>query len=171
MSEPYVGEIRLVGFSFAPQGWLFCDGALLLISEFAALFSLIGTTYGGDGQQNFGLPDLRGRVPLHMGTVSGNTYTLGAKGGVESVTLTGSQIAAHSHPLLATSAAAATAAPQASPPSIPAQAATAIYAAGTPSAAMTATTVSVGGQPHDNLMPYLGINFIISLFGVYPSQS
>ena len=171
MSTPFIGEIRLVGFTFAPQGWLFCDGALLPISEYDALFNLIGTTYGGDGQNTFGLPDLRGRVPLHVGSSGGNAYTLGGKGGVESVTLTGSQIAAHSHALLATSAAAATAAPQASPPSVPAQTAAAIYAASTPSAAMTATTLVGGGQSHDNRMPFLGINFIISLFGVFPSQN
>ena len=171
MSQPFIGEIRLVGFNFPPQGWAFCNGALMAISQNDALFNLIGTTYGGDGQQTFGLPDLRGRLPLHMGSSGGNAYNIGEKGGVEAVTLNTSQIPNHSHQLLATSAAATTAAPQASPASVPAQTATAIYAAGAPSAAMTVTSTSGGGQSHDNRMPFLGINFIISLFGVFPSQS
>lgn len=171
MSEPYIGEIRLVGFNFAPQGWAFCDGALMAISQNDALFNLIGTTYGGDGQNTFGLPDLRGRVPLHMGTGGGNTYVLSQSAGVETVTLTGNQIPVHTHTLLGTSAAAVTAAPQASPASALAQSATAIYAANAPNTTMNQTSVAGGSQPHDNRMPFLGINFIISLFGIYPSQS
>ena len=171
MSQPYIGEIRLVGFTFAPSGWAFCDGALMAISQNDTLFNLIGTTYGGDGVNTFGLPDLRGRIPVHTGSSGGNAYTLGQTLGAETVTLTGGQIPAHPHTLLGTSAAAATAAPQTSPASVPAQATTAIYAAAAANTAMTSTAIAGGSQPHDNRQPYLGINFIISLFGIFPSQS
>src|SRR3954453_6845221 len=101
MAQPYIGEIRLFGGNFAPAGWAFCDGSTLPISEYDTLFNLIGTTYGGDGQETFALPDLRGRVPVHQGTASGPTFQLGESGGTESVTLTAQQIPAHSHSLLA----------------------------------------------------------------------
>src|ERR1700759_3209458 len=107
MAQPYVGEIRMFAGNFAPAGWMFCEGQLLPISEYETLFNLIGTTYGGDGQETFALPDLRGRIPLHQG----NGFTLAETGGVEEGTLTGSQIPAHSHPLLATLNAASTASP------------------------------------------------------------
>src|SRR5689334_8649924 len=103
MSQPYVGEIRMFGGSFAPVGWMFCAGQLLPISEYETLFNLIGTTYGGDGQETFGLPDLQGRIPLHMGTNAGITYQIGEMSGVESVTLTTQQIPAHTHALLGSS--------------------------------------------------------------------
>src|SRR5215471_18916874 len=107
MSQPYLGEIRMFAGNFAPAGWMFCEGQLLPISEYESLFNLIGTTYGGDGQSTFGLPDLRGRVPLHFG----NGFTLAETGGVETVTLTVSQIPAHTHTMLASTGAATTADP------------------------------------------------------------
>ena len=106
MSEPYIGEIRMVGFNFAPQGWAMCNGQLMSIGENDALFTLIGTTYGGDGQSTFALPDFRGRIPIHQGTgSSGTTYTIGERGDTETVTLTVNQIPAHTHPALAQSGA------------------------------------------------------------------
>src|SRR5260370_23900887 len=120
MSQPYVGEIRMFGGNFAPAGWAFCDGALLAISTTPTLFNLIGTTYGGDGQNTFALPDMRGRLPLHMGQGSGlSTYTLGESGGVEQVTLTGTQIPAHNHPFLAASANPVLSPPKAIPAGAP----------------------------------------------------
>src|ERR1051326_1475358 len=104
MSTPYIGEIRLFAGNFAPVGWLFCDGSTLPISQYDVLFNLIGTTYGGDGQNTFDLPDLRGRVPLHQGSNQASTYVLGEEGGVESVTLTTQQIPQHTHALQATTA-------------------------------------------------------------------
>lgn len=167
MSQPYVGEIRFVGFNFAPSGWLFCSGQLLPISENETLFNLIGTTYGGDGQSTFALPDLQGRLPLH----SGNGYTLGEQSGVESVTLTTQQLPAHSHPMQVTTALANQGTPGAA---TPAQAPTVqVYAEDTPLSAFApgAVTTVGGSQPHENLHPYLVLNAIISLFGVYPSQT
>lgn len=167
MAQPYVGEIRMFGGNFAPAGWMFCEGQLLPISENETLFQLIGTTYGGDGQSTFALPDLRGRLPIHQG----NGFTLAETGGVESVTLTVSQIPAHSHPLLATTNLAT----QSSPANnVVAQASPAIlYFGAAPSTPMSPTAVGpVGGsQPHTNFQPYLCVSFIISLFGIFPSQT
>src|SRR5687767_5922787 len=113
MAQPYVGEIRIFAGNFAPAGWMFCEGQLLPISENETLFQLIGTTYGGDGESTFGLPDLRGRIPLHNGNgASGNTYQLAETGGAEEITLTVNQIPAHTHPLLATSNNALSAGPE-----------------------------------------------------------
>jgi microcystin-dependent protein len=168
VAQPYVGEIRMFGGNFAPAGWMFCEGQLLPISEYETLFNLIGTTYGGDGQSTFALPDLRGRVPMHMG----NGFTLAEQGGVETVTLTVSQIPAHSHPVLA----AATTGTGSNPAgNVLDQMSGAIlfYKDQTPTAALAAGVISsVGGsQPHDNFQPYLCIDFIISLFGIFPSQT
>lgn len=166
MSQPYVGEIRMFAGNFAPAGWMFCEGQLLPISEYETLFNLIGTTYGGDGQSTFELPDLRGRLPLHQG----NGFTLGQTAGSETVTLTTAQIPVHTHPALAT-----TNGNTASQPSgnLLAQGPD-IYEPNTAgNATMAANSISsVGGsQPHDNVQPYLCISFIISLFGVFPSQT
>jgi len=167
MAQPYVGEIRMFAGNFAPAGWMFCEGQLLPISEYDTLFNLIGTTYGGDGQSTFALPDLRGRVPLHMG----NGFTLAETGGVESVTLTISQIPAHSHPLLATT----TLASQQNVSGNVLAEATLFnpYINVNPTAAMNAAAVSsIGGsQPHNNFQPYLCVDFIISLFGIFPSPT
>jgi microcystin-dependent protein len=172
MSQPYVGQIVMFAGNFAPVGWAFCDGTLLPISENEVLFNLIGTTYGGDGVNTFALPDLRGRVPIHMGTGAGlSAYTLAQTGGQETVTLTIDQLAQHSHALNASTDPAGS--------------------TGTPADALaTSTTVNVygdgsggldavmsplhtvgGNHAHDNMAPYLGVNFIISLFGVFPSPT
>lgn len=171
MAQPYVGEIRMFGGNFAPVGWMFCEGQLLPISENETLFQLIGTTYGGDGQETFALPDLRGRLPVHMGSGAGATYTIGETGGVEEVTLTVQQIPSHTHPMLASTRTGTQA-----------SGANAIVASGsgislfrpaTPASAMAADIVQpVGGsQPHMNLHPYLCVSYIISLFGIFPSPT
>jgi microcystin-dependent protein len=167
VAQPYVGEIRIFAGNFAPAGWMFCEGQLLPISEFETLFNLIGTTYGGDGQSTFALPDLRGRIPLHFG----NGFILAETGGVETVTLTVSQIPAHSHPLLASQNNAAGNTPSGN---VTGQVgATQIYIQAPPGSAMSASAVSsIGGsQPHNNFQPYLCVDFIISLFGIFPSQT
>lgn len=173
MSTPYIGEIRMFAGNFAPAGWAFCDGSLVSISENDTLFTLLGTTYGGDGQNTFALPDLRGRSPLHMGRGprSTTTYTLGETGGVETVTLSTQQIPQHTHRPQASVAAAtgtspagavwaASTAPAFVPPSV------------TPSTALAADAVGPAGgsQPHENRHPVLAVSFIIALFGLYPQQ-
>lgn len=172
MAQPYVGEIRMFAGNFAPAGWMLCDGQLLAISENETLFQLIGTTYGGDGQSTFGLPDLRGRVPIHFGTGGGGTYTLADRAGVEMVTLTTNQIPAHTHPLLGTDNAAGDTNPG---NNVVAKTLVNVSAYGTdaPTTPLNASSItSVGGnQPHENIQPYLCINFIISLFGIFPSPT
>jgi microcystin-dependent protein len=167
MAQPYVGEIRMFAGNFAPAGWMFCEGQLLPISEYETLFNLIGTTYGGDGQSTFALPDLRGRTPVHFG----NGFTLAETGGVETVTLTVSQIPAHSHAFLATSSPANATGPTANV--LGELTAESIFTSSAPTIAMAAGTGSStgGSQPHDNFQPYLCVNFIISLFGIFPSQT
>ncbi len=167
MAQPYVGEIRMFAGNFAPAGWMFCEGQLLPISEYETLFNLIGTTYGGDGQSTFALPDLRGRVPIHQG----NGFTLAENGGVETVTLTVSQIPAHSHPALANTNGSGTSPSQSVWAGNPDFAQWA--AASTINGQMNAGVVgSTGGsQPHNNFIPYLCVDFIISLFGIFPSQT
>ena len=166
MAQPYVGEIRMFAGNFAPAGWMFCEGQLLPISENETLFNLIGTTYGGDGQSTFALPDLRGRIPLHFG----NGFILAETGGAEEITLTVNQIAAHSHPFLASSNQANTNSPTAA---VLAKTGGSIYNAGTNPVAMApqAVTGTGGSQPHNNFQPYLCVDFIISLFGIFPSQT
>ena len=167
MAQPYVGEIRMFAGNFAPAGWMFCEGQLLPISEYETLFNLIGTTYGGDGQSTFALPDMRGRIPIHMG----NGFTLAATGGAEQITLTTQQIPAHNHPLLASNANAAASTPT---NNLTGQTgATQIYREVNPGTAMSglAITSTGGSQPHTNFQPYLCVDFIISLFGIFPSQT
>ena len=166
MSEPYVGEIRMFGFSFAPNGWLFCEGQLLPIAENDTLFQLIGTTYGGDGQTNFALPDLRGRIPIHQG----NNFNLAEMGGVEQVTLTVQQIPIHNHALLASTALANQETPATN---LTGQGEIALYGNESPFGPMNPAAITpIGGsQPHTNVQPYLCVNFIISLFGIFPTQS
>lgn len=171
MGQPYIGEIRMFGGNFAPAGWAFCNGALLPISENETLFTLIGTTYGGDGQMTFALPDLRGRLPLHQGTgPDGQTFLLAQQGGTEMETLTLQQIPAHTHTPVASSAEASSTNPA---NHVWAATASNAYAtAGSPSAMTPNLSNGVGGgQPHENRMPYLAISFIISLFGVFPTQT
>lgn len=167
MGQPYVGEIRMFGGNFAPAGWMFCAGQLLPISEYETLFNLIGTTYGGDGQSTFALPNLSGRIPIHFG----NGFILAETGGVESVTLTAQQIPAHSHPLLANSQAATETTPSTN--AVPASPSALIYNNLTPYTAMAPATISAvgGSQPHENRPPFLTVSFIISLYGVFPSPT
>jgi len=169
VAQPYVGEIRMFGGNFAPAGWMFCEGQLLPISEYETLFNLIGTTYGGDGQSTFALPDLRGRVPIHMG----NGFTLAQSGGVEMVTLTVAQIPAHSHPLLATNNFATTTGLQNNVAAAASVVNVSAYGTDQPTTPVSPASVSsVGGnQPHNNFQPYLCVDFIISLFGIFPSQT
>ncbi len=166
MASPYIGEIRLFAGNFAPSGWMTCDGQLVAISDNDTLFNLIGTTYGGDGQETFALPDLRGRVPIHMGGI----YTLAESGGEETVTLTTSQIPAHPHGVQATSGGATSTSPQGN---ALAAGNTVVYAASGTAVALAPTALgpNSGGQPHENRMPYLSLTFIISLYGVYPSPN
>jgi microcystin-dependent protein len=167
MSQPFVGEIRMFGGNFAPQGWAFCNGAILSISDNDVLFNLIGTTYGGDGVNTFALPDLRSRIPIHFGA----GYVQGQRGGAESVALISANLPSHSHIPQAN----ATAGTQPSPLNNLWAANTTLhnYAPGTPSAVMASTAVGMAGGslPHENMVPYQVINFIISLFGIFPSQS
>jgi microcystin-dependent protein len=167
MAQPYVGELRMFAGNFAPAGWMFCEGQLLPISENETLFQLIGTTYGGDGESTFALPDLRGRLPLHQG----NNHILAETGGVEEVTLTTQQIPAHTHPLLASTSVGSAASPQGRV--LAASGSSNVYRPGPAGAAMSNQTVApVGGsQPHTNFQPYLCVNFIISLFGIFPSPT
>jgi microcystin-dependent protein len=165
MAQPYVGEIRIFAGNFAPAGWMFCSGQLLPISEYETLFNLIGTTYGGDGQSTFALPDLQGRLPVHFGS----GFTLAETGGVEGVTLNVNQIPLHGHPVLANSSAATGSIPNG-----------AFLATGpvmyVPNIPATGTMQNLigpigGSQPHSNFQPYLCVEFIISLFGIFPSQT
>jgi microcystin-dependent protein len=170
MAQPYVGEIRMFGGNFAPAGWMFCEGQLLPISENETLFNLVGTTYGGDGQSTFALPDLRGRLPVHMG----NGFVLAETGGVEQVTLTVNQIPAHNHAFLATTNPVSSAAPSGNVvPGRTALATITPYGSDAPIVATSPAAISpVGGsQPHSNFQPYLCISFIISLFGIFPSPN
>jgi microcystin-dependent protein len=170
---PYIGEIRLFGGNFEPNGWRFCAGQTLPISEYETLFQLIGTTYGGDGEETFQLPDLRGRVAVHHGQGPGisQNYLIGEQAGVEEVTLSIQQIPAHTHPLLASTGGGSDNAPAgrvlANPP------ATSLYTRDTPGTAMPAGTIAPAGGslPHANLGPSVAINYVISLFGEFPSQS
>ena len=167
MADPYIGEIRMFGGNFAPAGWAFCNGQLLPISENDALFTLIGTTYGGDGQETFGLPDLRGRLPVHQGS----GYVLGQAAGVEEVTLTTNQLPIHNHQFLGSTDQGASTNP---PTNVVAQMPGGrVYIQDGASVALNGGSLGpVGGsQPHTNFQPYLCISFIISLFGVFPTQN
>lgn len=170
MGTPYIGEIRMFAGNFAPAGWAFCDGSIIPISENDTLFNLIGTTYGGDGQNTFALPDLRSRVPVHMGTGGGSSYVIGQNGGEEQVTLTVSQIPAHNHTPLCNSGLGSASDPT---NGVWAQTTAAPYNTTAPSIAMGANAIGPtgGSQPHDNMVPFLVINFIISLFGIFPTPT
>lgn len=167
MAQPYVGEIRMFAGNFAPVGWMFCEGQLLPISENETLFQLLGTTYGGDGESTFALPDLRGRIPIHQG----DGFVLAETGGAEEITLTVSQIPAHSHPFLVSGDIANSPNPGGSVVGRSGQINAFLNA--NPSVAMSPQIVGpVGGsQPHTNFQPYLCINFIVSLFGIFPSPT
>lgn len=181
MAQPFIGQVIMFGGNFAPRGWAFCNGQPLPISQYDALFNLIGTTYGGDGQQTFNLPDLRGRLPFNQGTGAGlSPYVIGQTGGTESVTVTTQQLTAHNHPAMAKTGTPGGA-------NIPSAsvvlsdelqtAATASYtytAFGSPTqSALGPLTIGLSGgsQPHENRQPVLALNYVISLFGIYPSQN
>jgi microcystin-dependent protein len=172
MGQPYVGEIRIFAGNFAPLGWAFCEGQLMPISENETLFNLIGTTYGGDGQSTFALPDLRSRVPIHQGTGNGlTTRNLASTGGVEQVAISVPTMPSHTHPFLASTDAGTQPSPIGFFP-----AANNIVKLYTPPTTFTplaaASMQAIGGsQPHENLQPLLCVNFIMSLFGIFPSQS
>jgi microcystin-dependent protein len=177
VDECYIGAIILFAGNFAPQGWAFCDGQLLPIAQYDALFTLLGTTYGGDGQETFALPDLRGRIPIHFGQGPGlSNYALGQKGGAETHTLTMGELAAHTHTATVQARAGAG---DSSAAAGGVWAGSSMgdkkYSDATPNTTMRAGIVNVaptgGGQPHDNMQPALGLNFIIALEGVYPPQS
>ena len=173
MGEPFVGEIRMFGGSFAPAGWAMCQGQSMAISENDTLFTLIGTTYGGDGQETFNLPDLQGRVPMHSGTAPaiGTTYTIGEKAGVESITLTTNQIPIHTHAFLTSLDAASSTDPTNQVIAQTGQIHMFTQDVTNRQMNTLALTPVGGSQPHDNIQPYLCITFIISLFGVFPSQN
>lgn len=168
MAQPYVGEIRMFAGNFAPAGWMFCEGQLLPISEYETLFQLIGTTYGGDGESTFALPDLRGRIPIHQG----NSFILAETGGAEEITLTVNQIPAHSHPFLASTSVAQDPSPLNKTVGQVAGGGL-IYIQDAIDSNMSPQAISsVGGsQPHTNFQPYLCVDFIISLFGIFPSPT
>ncbi len=171
MSEPFIAEIRIFAGNFAPRGWAFCDGQLLAVSQNDALFSLLGTIYGGDGRTTFGLPDARGRIPLHAGTGPGlSARRLGSKDGGEKVTLTTNQLASHTHDWNANTAAATGDAPAGKVLADPSPARLFRAAAQDNSLASHTIPNTGGSQPHTNMMPTLCINFIIALFGIYPSR-
>ena len=175
MSEPFVGEIRMFAGNFAPRGWAFCDGQLLAVSQNDALFSLLGTIYGGDGQTTFGLPDMRGRIPVHAGSGPGpglSPRTLGAKGGAENVTLTVNQLPSHNHgSFRASGDPAASVDPVGKVLGVPTS--TDLYADDLSPVNMSpnAITSKGGSQSHTNVMPFLCIHFIIALVGIYPSRT
>jgi microcystin-dependent protein len=168
---PFLGEIRLFGGNFAPQGWNFCDGSLLPISQYDTLYALIGTTYGGDGQTNFALPDLRGRVPLHRGQDTGSNYTIGEVGGAESVTLTVLNVLPHTHLFAGSTVAGNVSSPQ-NAVLAAAPAGNLLYVQATGSTALDGREImpAGGAQPHENRQPYQALNYIIALDGIWPSQ-
>ena len=173
MGQPFVGEIRIFAGNFAPAGWMMCQGQLLDISENETLFNLIGTTYGGDGMSTFGLPDLRGRVPVHQGQLAGGgNYTIAQTGGVETVTLTTNQIPLHTHPVIADNNATTTTATDPTNNFYGNGGSTELYSSKTGALKVLENPPAQGGnQPHENHQPYVALNYIISLFGIYPSTN
>ncbi len=172
MSEPFVGEIRMFAGNFAPRGWAFCDGQLLAVSQNDALFSLLGTIYGGDGRTTFGLPDLRGRVPIHAGSGPGlSPRRLGAKSGAENVTLTVNQLPSHTHAMQAQTAPANSPEAQGAAPATTTLVDLYFQVSPTESLSSQAITNVGGSRSHTNLQPFLCINFIVALVGIYPSRA
>ncbi|MEB1609750.1 tail fiber protein [Xanthomonas campestris pv. campestris] len=175
MATPFIGEIRMFGFGRTPQGWQACDGSLLSISEYETLYVLIGTLYGGDGQNTFAVPDLRGRVPLHQGQGPGlSNYVIAQRAGTEAVTLSEMQMPAHTHTLVATTAAATATAPSGLLPA--AVSGDVFYVTDTTGAtavpmATQSTTISGGGQAHENTMPTLTVQYCIATTGIFPQQA
>jgi microcystin-dependent protein len=171
MSEPFLGEIRTFGFNFAPQGWAFCNGQTLPIAQNTALFSLLGTFYGGNGQTTFNLPDLRSRVAIHQFAGPGlSSYSLGQTGGTESVTLTSGEMPAHTHQAFANGAPGTSTRPDGA---VPARTTADIYAGASDGTAMNAGMIGNAGAnlPHGNIQPFLVLNFCIALQGIFPSRN
>lgn len=176
MSTPYIGEIRMFGFSRVPDGWLACDGSLKAISEYDTLFTLLGTTYGGDGVNTFAVPDLRGRVPIHQGQGPGlSLYAIGQQAGSENVTLLPQQLPAHTHPLMATTSLATTGAVSNTvvPGAVSGETMYVTDTTGANGAALLASAIASAGdtQPHENLMPTLTVQFCIAAYGIFPTQN
>ena len=172
MAQPYVGEIRMFAGNFPPVGWMFCDGQQMPISENETLFQLIGTTYGGDGESTFALPNLQSRIPMHFGTgPDGVTYQLAEAAGVESVTLTIQQIPAHTHAMTGSTDTATASVATNSVIGKSTAVDAFINAQPTSNLSPQAVQPQGGSQPHDNMQPFLCINYIISLFGLFPSQT
>ena len=167
MPEPFIGEIRMFGGNFAPVGWSFCDGQLIPISQNDVLFTIIGTTYGGDGQETFALPNLQSRVPMHVG----NGFVLGQSGGTESVTLTTQQIPVHNHALLVSTTVGQQTNPSGNVVAQSTQATQFIEDQTNVSLAATVLVPVGGSQPHENMQPYLTLMFVIALQGIYPSRT
>ncbi len=170
--EPFLGTIMLFGGNFAPRGWVFCNGQLLSISQNSALFALLGIAYGGDGINTFAVPDLRSRVPIHQGQGPGlSNYSMGQQAGTETVTLTSNQMPFHTHAVAVSSNDATTGTP--SPSVTLGVAASEIYIADAADGAMNAQSIGLAGgsQPHDNLQPYLALNYVIATEGIFPSRN
>lgn len=169
MGQPYVGEIRMFAGNFSPAGWAFCNGQLLSISEFETLFSLIGTTYGGDGQETFGVPDLRGRVPVHMSS----NFPIGQMAGSESVTITTQTMTSHTHPFLVSTNLASTNQPGNNLLATTQSSTVTAYGTDAPQVTLSPNAISLdgGNQPHENRQPTLALTYIISLFGIFPSPN
>ena len=168
MSEPFLAEIRLMGFNFAPRGWAFCDGQILPINQNQSLYSLLGTTYGGDGRTSFALPDMRGRVPIHVGSNGQGSHTLGQKSGEETHTLSPNEMPQHTHVAQGTDAAADNTAPTGRKLA----ATSGLYSTARNTTLLPSTVANVGGgQAHDNMQPYLALNFCIALQGLFPSRN
>lgn len=172
MSEPFIGEIKMFAGNFAPRNWAFCDGQLLAVSQNDALFSLFGTIYGGDGRTTFGLPDMRGRIPIHIGSGPGlSARNIGSKGGREMVTMSANQVATHNHAFQASTDFAGDTSPSGN--TLAASTGASLYgdASGTAVTMNSAVIENTGGRSHDNVMPFMCIHFIVALFGIYPSRS
>lgn len=168
MSEPFLAEVRIVAFDFAPRGWAFCDGQILPISQNQSLYSLLGTTYGGDGRTSFALPDLRGRVPIHVGSSNGSIHQLGQKGGEETHTLNAAEMANHDHALQGSNVEATSGDPTGR---VLANTGVNVYGAANNLTGMAGILNVGGGQAHNNMMPYLAVRFCIALQGLFPSRN
>ncbi|MEJ5150447.1 phage tail protein [Comamonas sp. MYb396] len=171
MSEFFMGQVMMTGFNFAPKGFAQCNGQLLPITQNTALFSLLGTFYGGNGVNSFALPDLRGRTPIHYADAMGNPASIGQQGGVENVTLLPAQMPSHTHTLRASTATGTTRIPKGN--ALATSASTALYATGSPNVPLAPQSISSAGntQPHPNMQPSTTLNFCIALQGIYPSRN
>ncbi|MGI9644274.1 MAG: phage tail protein [Ilumatobacteraceae bacterium] len=175
MSEPFLAEVRIVAFNFAPRGWAFCDGQILPINQNQSLYSLLGTTFGGDGRTSFALPDLRGRTAIHFGSSNGTNHTIGQKSGEETVTLSAAEMPQHTHGFQASANTANQAVPTGNVPATPSSSLGTVYSGTATTQNTTLNPASIantgGGQAHNNMQPYLAVNFCIALQGLFPSRN